>query len=334
MFIDCIKLTLNAGRGGHGIIAWRREKYIPKGGPDGGNGGTGGSVILKVDSSLLSLEKFRKKRFYKARNGENGSSANKQGRSGEDLILSVPKGTLVKDAQTGFVLHDLCEDDQEITLCQGGKGGLGNTFFKSPTNRAPNCCSEGKKGESIEVELELKIVADAGLVGFPSAGKSTLLGALTRAKPKAAPYSFTTLSPNLGFIEYPDYCRVLLADIPGIISGAHLNKGLGITFLKHIERTNVLIFVLNASGLESRGPLEEFHILRTELTHYSAEFNNKPCMVVLNKIDLPEAKEQAEEFKNHWQRKFPIVEISALNREGINSLLKTLYELMPVLNYA
>lgn len=325
MFIDRVTMTLTAGRGGHGIIAWRREKYIPKGGPYGGNGGPGGSIILRADSNQLSLEKYHGRYGFKAKKGSDGGPNKQQGRKGEDLVLKVPVGTIARDARSGQILCDLTLDGEEYIICKGGKGGLGNYFFKSPTNQAPNRCTQGKDGQSLEVELELKIIADAGLIGMPNAGKSTLLSELTSAKVKIAPYPFTTLSPNLGFVEFEDYSQILLADIPGIVAEAHKDKGLGIAFLRHIERTEILIFVLDASGSDGRNPLEDFEVLQHELRSYSPDLLQKPFMVILNKMDEPAAKEYAESFQKTYCGAFPILEASALQQQGLKGIKKNLY---------
>ncbi|OJU82376.1 MAG: GTPase ObgE, partial [Chlamydia sp. 32-24] len=297
MFVDRVKIQLQAGRGGNGVVAWRREKYIPKGGPCGGNGGRGGSIILQADTQVYSLESFRNKSILKADNGQSGGSNNRQGKNGKDLILKLPCGTLVKDIHTGEILYDLTHDGEQIVLCQGGKGGRGNDSFKTPTNRAPNIFTEGKDGQAAEVEFELKLIADVGLIGFPNAGKSTIISDLASVKVKIAPYPFTTLQPNIGFIEFDDFKRIYIADIPGIIEGAHLNKGLGFEFLRHIERTKILVFVLDASGIDGRDPLSDFAILKEEVYKYNEELKNRPYLVVLNKIDVEDSLLFIEEFK-------------------------------------
>jgi GTP-binding protein len=301
MFTDRVILDLVAGRGGNGVVAWRREKFIPKGGPCGGNGGKGGSLILKADAQLFSLEWFRNRRILKAENGNPGASNCRSGRNGQDLILSVPCGTLVKDAKTGEILHDFTDDKQEWVICKGGRGGRGNETFKTPTNRAPNICTEGLDGQSCQVELELKLIADVGLVGFPNAGKSTLISSLAHVKVKIAPYPFTTLQPNLGFIQFDDYSRIFIADIPGIIEGAHRNRGLGFEFLRHIERTKLLIFVLDASGIDGRNPTEDYHVLREELNKYNPEMLERPYLVVLNKVDTEESAEHIQQFEKDYK---------------------------------
>ncbi len=327
MFIDRVNLTLTAGKGGNGIVAWRREKYIPKGGPYGGNGGPGGSIILEADKNCFSLEYYHNRRMIKAQNGGAGGPNRKQGKKGEHLILKVPIGTIIKDRQSGQILGDLTEDGEQLTLCEGGKGGLGNYFFKSATNQAPNYSTPGKEGQTVEVELELKILADIGLVGMPNAGKSTLISKLTTARVKIAPYPFTTTSPNLGFIEFDDYSRILIADIPGIISGAHLDKGLGISFLRHIERTKMLIFLLDASGIDGRHPVDDFDSLQFEIKAYSPLLLERPCIIVLNKIDEPEAHKHCLDFHDRHGKSFLIFETSALEKQGLAELKEKIYEL-------
>lgn len=321
MFIDRVTLNLAAGKGGNGVVAWRREKFIPKGGPCGGNGGKGGSVILQAEAQVYSLEWYRNRRILKAENGMPGGHNQRQGRKGEDLILKVPCGTLVKDAKTGEILHDFTKDGEKWVICTGGKGGQGNEFFKTSTNQAPNYCTPGKEGTSSHVELELKLIADVGLVGFPNAGKSTLITALANVRVKIAPYPFTTLYPNLGFMQTEDYRRIFIADIPGIIEGAHENRGLGIEFLRHIERTKLLVYVLDASGIDGRNPTDDFNVLQEELKKYNPELLGRPSLVVLNKIDTVESEEHIKAF--HQDVKLPkgtLFEISAELREGIAPL--------------
>jgi GTPase len=321
MFIDKVKIDLVAGKGGNGVVAWRREKYIPKGGPSGGNGGKGGSVIFKADAEIYSLEWFRNRRIIKAENGGVGGSNNRQGANGQDLILYVPCGTLVKDAKTGEILHDFTLDQEEWIACRGGNGGRGNDSFKTPTNRAPNQSTPGKEGEEQQVELELKLIADVGLVGFPNAGKSTLISVLTKVRVKIAAYPFTTLQPNLGFLECENYTRIFIADIPGIIEGAHENRGLGFEFLRHIERTKLLLFLLDASGIDGRNPVDDYRILRAELRKYNPEMAKRPCLVVLNKIDAPESEEHIAQFKKRCRvKKEQLFQISALEGAGLPQL--------------
>jgi GTPase len=322
MFTDRVKLELSAGKGGNGVVAWRREKYIPKGGPCGGNGGRGGSVIIVVDDQMPSLDWYRNRRVLKAESGVAGSGNKRQGRGGRDLTLKVPCGTLIKNAETGEVIADLTDDKEEFVLCKGGKGGLGNDFFKTPTNRAPNYCTPGKPGTSCKVEFELKVIADVGLVGYPNAGKSTLISTLAFIKVKAAPYPFTTLKPNLGYIQLADSSRIFIADIPGIIEGAHLNKGLGFEFLRHIERTKLLLFVIDASGIDGRHPTDDLRVLRSELSKYNNELLDRPYLVVLNKCDTEESKEFLEEFHSQYTLdRESLFEISAVSYQGTDQLV-------------
>lgn len=328
MFIDETTITLTAGSGGNGVVAWTREKFIPKGGPCGGNGGNGASIVLRVNTQIPSLESYRNQRIIVAENGHAGGANLRQGRSGKNLTLDIPCGTIVRDAKTKEILYDCTEDKEKVIICKGGKGGKGNDTFKSPTNQAPNTCTEGTPGESREIHLELKLIADVGLVGMPNAGKSTFLSEITHVKVKIAPYPFTTLHPNLSFIQFDDFSRVLVADIPGIIKDAHDNRGLGLSFLKHVERTSVLVFIIDISGQEVRDPFEDFTVLRNELKLYSEEMLQKPFLVVLNKIDMDDAKENAKAFRE----KYPfdpstLFEISAMNVLGFDPLIAKIKEL-------
>lgn len=330
MFVDRVILNMAAGKGGNGVVAWRREKFIPKGGPCGGNGGKGGSVILQADAQIFSLQWFRNRRILKAENGSPGGHNSKSGRNGKDIILKVPCGTLIKHPVTGEVLRDLTQDGEEWVICKGGKGGRGNESFKTPTHQAPNVCTEGAEGESCEVELELKLIADVGLVGFPNAGKSTLITSLAKVRVKIAAYPFTTLQPNLGFIETDAYKRIFIADIPGIIEGAHLNKGLGFEFLRHIERTTLLIFVLDSSGIDGRTPADDFEVLRNEIKSYNPEMLERPYIVALNKIDSEEAAENIKQF--HEKFDLPaksVFEISAQEGTGLPALRDAIEALVP-----
>lgn len=321
MFVDRVIIDLAAGKGGNGIIAWRREKYIPKGGPCGGNGGKGGSLILQADSQVYSLEWFRNRRILKAEDGRQGGPNCQQGRNGKDLILKVPCGTLVKDSVTGEILHDFTEDGEKWEICKGGRGGRGNDSFKTPTNRAPNIRTEGTEGQSCSVELELKLIADVGLVGFPNAGKSTLISELAAVKVKIAAYPFTTLRPNLGFMQFEDRSRIFIADIPGIIEGAHRNRGLGFEFLRHIERTKLLLFILDASGIDGRDPSHDYEVLRKEIGTYNPEMLERPYLIVLNKIDTDEASQHIQDFyEKNFADKSKIYEISAMRGDGISEL--------------
>lgn len=325
MFIDRVLVEFAAGKGGNGVVAWRREKYIPKGGPAGGNGGRGGSVVLQADTQISSLDWFRHRRIIKAENGGDGGGNCRQGKTGKDLVLKVPCGTLVKNASTGEVLHDFTEDGEKWILCKGGRGGRGNDSFKTPTNRAPNTFTLGTSGEERRIELELKLIADVGLVGFPNAGKSTLISSLAGLRVKIAAYPFTTLQPNLGFIELGDYKRIYIADIPGIIEGANQNRGLGLEFLRHIERTKLLIFILDASGIDGRNPTDDFRVLREELKAYNPELLQRPYIVALNKMDTEESVEYIRHFNEVYH--FPshvLFKISAASGEGLKELIKAI----------
>ena len=325
MFVDTVKLELLAGRGGDGVIAWRREKYIPKGGPAGGDGGHGGSVILVGDSQTPSLEHLRNRRIVKAENGRPGEGNNRTGRNGKDRVVKVPLGTLVKDPNTEEILFDFVTDGQTWKICQGGKGGKGNTKFKSPTHQAPYKCTPGKPGEETFADLELKMIADVGLVGMPNAGKSTLISKLAYLKVKIAPYPFTTLRPNLGVMQTDSFNRLVIADIPGLINHASQDKGLGISFLKHVERTSVLLFVIELAPYQDRDPFEELMMLRKELEAYNPALLEKPFLVVLNKID----QEETEELIAHFKEKYPfdrgsLFEISASEEINLAPLKEAL----------
>lgn len=323
MFFDRVVVQFVAGKGGNGVVAWRREKFIPKGGPCGGNGGKGGSIILEADPQIPSLDWYRHRRLIKAENGANGGGNCRQGKSGQDLILKVPCGTLVKETESGTILHDFTEGGDRLVLAKGGKGGRGNDSFKTPTNRAPNQWTEGTYGQSCQVELELKLIADVGLVGFPNAGKSTLICTLANLQVKVAAYPFTTLQPNLGFIELDNFKRIYLADIPGIIEGASQNRGLGLEFLRHIERTKLLIFILDSSGIDGRTPLHDFRVLREEVGAYNPELLERPYIVALNKVDTEESKENIQQFKKEYHfEPNTLFEISAISGAGLDGLLR------------
>lgn len=327
MFTDKVTLSLTAGRGGNGVIAWRREKFIPKGGPCGGDGGKGGSVYIESDTQVVSLENHRNRRIIKAQNGKPGGYNLCSGKGGEDIVLKIPPGTLVKNAQTGEVIYDFVEKERTELICKGGKGGKGNNHFKTPTNQAPYICTEGLDGETIEVELELKLIADVGLVGMPNAGKSSLMNCMTHLEVKIGAYPFTTLFPNLSYIHFAEDDRILVADIPGIIEGAHEDRGLGFEFLRHIERSAVLIYVIDTSGLEERDPIDDFRVLQNELKAYNPALLKKPSLVVLNKMDLEESSLHLPRFKEAFPDTlfFPI---SALNNEGIEPLVQAIHSLV------
>ena len=325
MFTDLVRLKLRAGKGGNGVVAWCREKYLPKGGPSGGNGGPGGCVYLESDPNIFSLDPFKNKSLLVAENGGAGGSNKKNGKRGQDLVVKIPCGTIIKDVKTQAILHDFGYEKEKILLCNGGKGGLGNDFFKTPVNQAPNKATDGKAGEELTIELELKLIADVGFVGFPNAGKSTLLNALSSTKVKTANYPFTTLQPNLSYLQFDDYSRIYLADIPGIIKDAHLNKGLGLSFLRHIERTSVLVFIVDVSGQERESPFNDLMTLRQELESYSKELLDKPFLVALSKIDDFSSQEAYQDFlKDYPFPKETLFPISSLTGQGLQSLVKAM----------
>ena len=324
MFIDYAKIELVAGNGGNGAIAFRREKYIPKGGPSGGNGGNGGSIIIKADRNLHTLLDFRYKKKYAAKNGAAGSNSLKDGKGAEDLIIRVPVGTVVKDLETDEIIADLDSDEKEFTAAKGGRGGKGNSNFATPTNQAPRFAEDGKPGESINIILELKLLADVGLVGFPNAGKSTFISAVSAAKPKIADYPFTTLQPNLGIVQYKEYQSFTVADIPGIIEGAHEGKGLGHKFLRHIERTGILLIMIDCTEENLK---EKYSIILNELEEYSDLLAEKSKIVVLTKADLL----YEDDLKKITKKKFPgykdkVFVISSATGLGVNDLLDELWK--------
>lgn len=320
MFIDKVRIRTEAGKGGDGVIAWTREKFRPKGGPCGGNGGVGGSVIIQATSNQFDLGRYRNQQIFRAQSGANGAIACRQGESADDIILLVPMGTIIYDAETQEVLADLGAHGEQFVVCKGGRGGLGNNFFKNSYNPAPMRCTPGKPGEAKEIILELKLIADVGFVGFPNAGKSTLLNALTAARVKVADYPFTTLAPNLSYIEWENFTRTFIADIPGIIEGASNGRGLGFQFLKHIDRTKSLLFVLDAS---QEAPRAQYDILVKELEAYNPELLTKPKIVVLNKADLVE-EETICELSSSFPTEVQTVVISALMKENLDSLKQLL----------
>ena len=325
MFTDRVTHSSCCWKGGNGVVAWRREKFVPKGGPSGGNGGRGGSIILKADSQVYSLEWYRNRHILKADNGMPGGDRDRQGRSGADLILKSPLRNACQRFSTGEVLHDLTTRWSNDCYMQRRNRRQRQLCFKTPTNRAPNICTPGREGQIADVELELKLIADIGLVGFPNAGKSTLISALADVRVKIAPYPFTTLRPNLGFIQKEDYTRVFIADIPGIIEGAHRNRGLGFEFLRHIERTKLLLFVLDASGIDGRTPAEDYKVLQAELMAYNPEMLQRPYLVVLNKIDSDDAEIYIEDFLSQYTiDSDKLFKISAMNGEGIPALLRAI----------
>ena len=299
MFIDSVELTVSSGKGGQGAVSFRREKFMPKGGPDGGDGGKGGDVYFLVDKNTHTLSHFKGKKVLKAKNGRPGEGRKKHGKSGEPLVLVVPPGTEVRDAETKELLLDLTKDGERVLFLEGGKGGKGNWHFKSPTNQRPTYAQPGLPGKTVKIRLELKLIADVGLVGFPNVGKSTLISVLSNAKPEIADYEFTTLTPKLGVVKVGEFESFVMADIPGIIGGASEGKGLGLKFLKHIERTKSLLFMIDIAGF--RDPLSQFKTLKKELRKFSSALSERDYAVALTKIDALddlEARERIEKFLN------------------------------------
>lgn len=330
-FIDKARITVRAGNGGNGVVSFHREKYVAAGGPDGGDGGKGGSVILQVDDNLSTLLDFRYKRKYSAPNGMDGQGARKSGKDGADLTIKVPRGTLVRDAETGEIIKDM-SDGEPYILCKGGRGGWGNSHFATPTRQIPRFSKGGTPGQSHDVLLELKLLADVGLVGFPNVGKSTLLSVVSRAQPKIANYHFTTLSPNLGVVYVGEGRSFVLADIPGIIEGASEGAGLGHDFLRHIDRCRLLIHVVDVSGSEGRDPVEDFDAINAELVHYSADLEKRPQIVAANKTDVMEDSENLERLRKHVEKLgYPLFEISAAAHQGVDGLMNKVSEQLSTL---
>ena len=330
MFVDHVKIYVKGGDGGDGMVAFRREKYVPNGGPAGGDGARGGNVIFEVEEGLRTLMDFRYKRHFKAERGEHGMSKGMHGRRAEDLIVKVPPGTVVMNAETKTVIADLVEHGQQAIIAKAGRGGRGNCRFATPSNPAPELAEKGEPGEELEVILELKVLADVGLVGFPSVGKSTLLSVVSSAKPKIGAYHFTTIVPNLGMVETEDGRSFAMADLPGLIEGAHQGVGLGMQFLRHIERTRVIVHVIDMSGIEGREPYEDYVTINNELEQYNLRLLERPQIVVANKMDMPGAEENLEEFKKKVGEDVKIFPISAVSRQGLKPLLFEIADLLEV----
>ena len=326
MFVDRVIVKLKAGNGGNGIVSFRREAHVPLGGPNGGDGGNGGSIIFEVDTNKSTLLDLRYNKKIIAKNGENGKSKKMHGASGEDIIIKVPQGTIIKDATTHDMIADLTKVDQRAIVCKGGKGGRGNYHFASGKDNAPEYAEQGTLGESKEVEIELKLLADVGLVGFPSVGKSTLLSVVSKARPEIAEYHFTTLVPNLGVVQVENRSFVM-ADLPGLIEGASEGKGLGIEFLKHVERCRVLVHVVDMGANDGRDPLEDYRIINEELANYHPKLATRPQIVVSNKMDLDDAKANLERFKKAYPN-VEVFETMTIIHEGIDKLLYKCIELL------
>ena len=329
-FIDKVRITVKAGNGGAGAVAFHREKYVAAGGPDGGDGGKGGSVVLQADGNLSTLTDFRYRKKYVAANGADGQGGRKSGKDGDDLLIRVPRGTLVRDAESGRIMKDL-SDDAPWTLCKGGRGGWGNAHFATPTRQAPRFAKSGLPGEAHEVILELKLLADVGLIGFPNVGKSTLLSAVSKARPKIANYHFTTLFPNLGVVE-ADGGAFVMADIPGLIEGASEGVGLGHDFLRHVDRCRLLVHVVDASGSEGRDPAQDFDAINAELRNYSPVLASRPQIVAANKADILQDASGPERLKAKADAAgFPLYLISAATHRGLAELLREITRTLPTL---
>jgi GTP-binding protein len=321
-FIDEAKIYIKAGDGGRGCVSFRREKFVPRGGPNGGDGGNGGDIVMVARRNMSSLLDHRYQQHYRAKRGVHGKGKDQHGKNAEDLFIPVPMGTMIKEFETGEFYGDLTEDGQTLVVARGGKGGRGNARFVTPTNQAPKEAEPGVEGKERTLKLELKLLADVGLLGFPNAGKSTLISTISSARPKIADYPFTTLVPNLGVVSYGDGATFVLADIPGLIEGAHEGAGLGIQFLRHIERTKILIHLLDLSPITNRDPIEDYETMNRELKAYSEKLSKKPQILALNKIDITEAREDLEKIEKHFNnsgiKTFPI---SSATGEGTKELI-------------
>lgn len=336
MFLDQTTIDVKAGNGGNGMVAFRREKFVPNGGPAGGDGGRGGDVILIVDEGLRTLMDFRYNRRFKASAGENGMHKNMHGRSSQDLYVKVPQGTIVRDKDTGELLGDLVEEGQMLTVAKGGRGGRGNVHFATPKNSAPELAENGEPGIERKIELELRVLADVGLVGFPSVGKSTLLSVISAAKPKIGAYHFTTIVPNLGMVSTSNGTNFVIADLPGLIEGASQGVGLGVQFLRHIERTRVILHVVDMSGMEGRDPYEDYLAINQELSSYDLRLLERPQIIVANKIEMPGAEDQLKEFKEKLAQQYAnensqmplIFPTSGVTNQGIDPLVNATADLL------
>jgi GTP-binding protein len=320
MFVDRVTIEVQGGRGGNGCMSFRREKYVPHGGPDGGDGGDGGSVIIVAKNGVNNLAALAHHRFWRGNNGAPGSGANKQGRSAEDLTIEVPPGTLVNDAKGGFTIKDLTQDGESVIAARGGAAGRGNSHFKSATNRAPRDTTPGGEGEKRELVLELKVIADVGLIGKPNAGKSTLLSRLTRARPAIADYPFTTKHPNLGIVNVDGDRQFVMADIPGLIEGAHAGAGLGHEFLRHIERAGILIHLVEPLPMDESDPVENYHVIRSELGQYDERLAERPELLVVSKAELPGAADVKDQIETASGRE--VLLISAVTGQGLSQLVR------------
>ncbi len=322
-FIDEAVITICSGDGGSGCVSFRREKFIPRGGPDGGDGGRGGAVIMRADPNLASLLDFRYKRSYAADSGKSGMGGNKSGKKGEDIVLGVPCGTLILDAASGVVIADITDLDDEIRILEGGRGGKGNAHFKSSRQQAPKFAQPGEEGQELDIRLELKLLADVAIIGLPNAGKSTLISRISAAKPRIADYPFTTLTPMLGVVKKDNFSEFIIVDVPGLVEGAHSGKGLGIRFLKHVERTSFLLHLLDLSPFTGRDPKEDFFMINKELASFNESLSKRPQVVVLNKTDITGTEELEEELLSFFHASgIKVFSISAVTGKGVEVLVK------------
>lgn len=328
MFIDEVKLELYAGRGGNGIVAYRREKYVEFGGPAGGSGGQGGSIIFKGDEGLSTLLDLRYNKIMKADSGEQGHAKSMNGANAKDKIVRVPLGTTIYNQDTNQIIGDITRHNQELVVARGGRGGRGNVAFATSKNPAPELCEKGEPGEHKFVRCELKVLADCGLVGYPSVGKSTLISSVSKARPKIADYHFTTLNPNLGMVQVKDGRSFVMADLPGLIEGASQGAGLGFQFLRHIERCRVILHVIDMAGVEGRDPYEDYELINKELGSYKYDLLKRPQIIVANKMDLPEAKDNLIEFKKKYKGDSKIIEISSFTHQNLDALLYEVADLL------
>ena len=330
MFADRAQIYIKSGKGGDGHVSFRRELYVPNGGPDGGDGGRGGDIIFEVDKGLNTLYEFRHNRNYKAQPGEDGGKKNKHGKNGEDLIIKVPEGTVIREVETGKVVADMSGDNQRVTVLNGGRGGKGNQHYATPTMQAPKYAQPGQQAMELNVILELKVIADVGLVGFPNVGKSTLLSRVTNAQPKIANYHFTTLNPNLGVVDLPGGKGFVIADIPGLIEGASEGVGLGHEFLRHIERTKVIIHMVDAASVEGRDPIADIKAINAELEAYNPDLLNRPQVIAANKIDAiyGESNTIIDDIKKEFEPEIKVYPISAVSGKGLKELLYHVREML------
>ncbi len=328
MFVDLVKIKVSSGKGGNGIVAFRREKFVSMGGPAGGDGGRGADVIFMGKEGLSTLIDLKYNKILKAQEGENGKPKKMDGAGGKDLIVKVPVGTTIYDDETGKVIGDITEHNQKVVICKGGRGGRGNVKFANSRNTAPEICEKGEPGVTRNIRCELKVLADVGLVGLPSVGKSTLISIVSNSRPKIASYHFTTLNPNLGVVRVEDSRSFVMADLPGLIEGASLGQGLGLQFLRHIERTRVILHVIDMSGSEGRDPFEDYQVINNELASYKYDLLKRPQIIIANKMDIPGAEDNLELFKMELQEDVEIIPISAATKQNIQELLYKTMDLL------